>query len=392
VKLIAFFSAKIFRLAMVLVFLLTACQSGNTQNTKTEDNTSGANINTPSNSNTSSITNSPNNIAQSESTQTSEVAQHDNSELYGNTNANIANGAFVTFDGSYTFYSLPVKPGYVNFQGEIVKVDSSETNKKTIQSGDRQGYLNYLDGWIYYISNGLIYKVKDDGSEAALITTTNFDGNIIQGITSQNLYDITSMTILGPYIYCSVDSPADSNSNINGIYRINTSDGEIEQLSETRNTCLTIYDNWIYYNNANDNWAIYKMKIDGAENTKVCNDEGFQIIIDDNVLYYIKAKDSTLNTINLQNGDTKQFAISSPIFNINTKNGWIYYTTGEGLYRIRNDGTEDTRICDFIYTMQNIFIGGINIVDDWIYFMQYQNNVLSLHRIKIDGANIQIVQ
>ena len=88
---------------------------------------------------------------------------------------------------------------------------------------------------------------------------------------------------------------------------------------------------------------------------------------------------------------------------INVLDGWIYYSNGGeqgGLYKIRTDGTERTKICDDMPS-------SLNVVDDWMYYIIWENldevleaykagneiaAIWSVFKIKTDGTNRQKIQ
>lgn len=59
--------------------------------------------------------------------------------------------------------------------------------------------------------------------------------------------------------------------------------------------------------------------------------------------------------------------------------GLIYYTNGTGLYKVKNDGTGQTKLCSDVALY-------INVYDDWVYYC----NSFDYYRIGTDGYNKQL--
>jgi hypothetical protein len=70
------------------------------------------------------------------------------------------------------------------------------------------------------------------------------------------------------------------------------------------------------------------------------------------------------------------------IFDMVIDNDWIYYTVfNDGLYKIKTDFTQNTKLLDNDYT---IIIG---IKDGWIYYWQFSKDKDTISRIKTDGSD-----
>lgn len=126
-------------------------------------------------------------------------------------------------------------------------------------------------------------------------------------------------------------------------------------------------DSWIYYI-INENWVensqksgIYKMRNDGTEVQKIYGSE--------NICYYEW---------------------------LNVAEDWIYYVCSEqsapfdwdnsifGIYKIKTDGTEKTKIFDeYIYEM--------SVVGNWIYYIDYNENKSGIYRMRLDGSDITLI-
>ena len=70
------------------------------------------------------------------------------------------------------------------------------------------------------------------------------------------------------------------------------------------------------------------------------------------------------------------------------KGGWIYYSNGESLSKVRTNGTQLT----VLVQSEFMYIGCLNVIGDWIYYIDYNIDYASsssnsvLYRIRADGS------
>ena len=129
--------------------------------------------------------------------------------------------------------------------GDLVKTNADGSIETVLFSGDRPYCLNVVDGWIYYIAGGLIYKVREDGTENSLITSGFSGEDYLHGNTTQGFHRIYRIVVVNEWIYCR----AFNSDRTNAIYRIHADSGVVEQLHQIDGSMngFTVYDGWIYF-------------------------------------------------------------------------------------------------------------------------------------------------
>lgn len=312
-----------------------------------------------------------------------------NEAQYGNTSGNISNNAFTAQNGDIIYYVLPTHLEYDVQLGDLTKTNADDSVKTVLFSGGRPLCLNFVDGWIYYISSpdGLIYKMREDGTENTLITTADTQSGLMQGYTTQNLSMVETMVVVDDYIYCRVHN----NDRTKAIYRINTDSGEVEKLQQLGEITsgFTVYDGWIYYSkNADDTWETYRITTDGTQNTKITDFQIFSTSIVNDKIYYIYGNDvleTKIYCMDLNGSNNKQIADGIMAVKINVVGDWIYFTDTSAIYKVKTDGTEKIKLCDF---PSSNFID-MNVVDDWIYLT---GNGFNIHKLKTDGSEMHEVK
>jgi len=146
-----------------------------------------------------------------------------------------------------------------------------------------------------------------------------------------------------PFIPDSIDS---AQINTVGCSQTDITSGIwIDDTSQYRRGAICTQGDWIYYINANEKYALYKMKTDLAGNTLVTDIEAC---------------------------------------NLNIIGDWIYFTnlTEDGaIYKIKTDGQMLTPVSDMVCTYMVVY-------DGYIYYTDQLSNY-SICRMKTDGTDIQ---
>ena len=254
--------------------------------------------------------------------------------VMGNTSRNIVNFGIATSDDDWIYYS-----DFYNDTGTGIYKIKKDGTSRTKLSDDWGRYLNVVDGWLYYMpmhgkDAGKIIKIKTDGLQR---------------------------TVLGQ----------DPDHALNA-------------------GSLMVIDDTIYFINYNDRGSLYKADTNGKNLTKLTIAEAHNFYIVDNYIYYSEIvsnasysimhrmrKDGLYDTVFPAPYD-KRISLSK----MDMDNDWIYYTVfNDGLYKIKTDFTQNTKLLDNDYT---IIIG---IKDGWIYYWQFSKDKDTISRIKTDGSD-----
>jgi hypothetical protein len=88
--------------------------------------------------------------------------------------------------------------------------------------------------------------------------------------------------------------------------------------------------------------------------------------------------------MDLDGANSERITDGVAVLKINVAGDWIYYATGSELHKIKTNGTEQTKLCDFPGAYSNL----INVLDDWVYIW---DRASGMHRVKTDGSEFQEV-
>lgn len=220
------------------------------------------------------------------------------------------------------------------------------------------------------------FSIKDDIEE--------------KGNTNGNISNDGEVCEKDGFIYCS--------GAHSGLYKMKTDGTEKIKLLDDSAVDINVVDGWIYYLNVrnyneNPNSQIYKVKIDGTCKTEVYSQDDISGLIVTNKYIYYKTFTSGLGDLdyaiykmNIDGTDKVMITKEQWISNINYDDGYIYYDTSDGIYKIKDDGTDRVKL----YTCDTRFM----IVNDKnIYFHSEGENysVNNVYKIDLNGKGLQKV-
>ncbi|MGE5627062.1 MAG: DUF5050 domain-containing protein [Solirubrobacterales bacterium] len=289
-----------------------------------------------------------------------------------------------------------------------------------VQGDENRGTVSEGGGFVYYIADEKIYKIKNDWSDKTMISESNTG----------------TLFVAGDWIYYS------NSSDYGSLYKIKT-DGSMEtKLSGDDINSMYVYGDWIYYNTKKsmedineakqkykesfmdkiEAGAVYKIKTDGSGRTKLTDTDwrtgnlkvfGDWVLCESNgQLFKIKTDGSgkmlisengrigftdgdwfiyaevsgkeakekfSLYRIKLNGLERENLTSVENVVNYCFSDGWFYYgvESKRGLLRVRPDGSEKTKL-------NKIDIWGLDgVIGHWMYISDYSG---PRFRVKIDGS------
>lgn len=220
---------------------------------------------------------------------------------------------------------------FFNDDDRLYRMDNENRRELLLNEDCRELSLNA--GWLYYISNSKIFKMKPDGNEKEKILQRECNG----------------MVLSDEYIFYILDVPVnDEDWNEDGpplplgeLHRVDLNgDGDVNL--GVLLTALSIYGNTVYFSDSEDNY-FYSMNPETLEKTAAYEGhfiedpyfgDGYVFFVTDRNLYKMSLAEGTMTQL------TEVFSQSCGILD-----GYIYayFWSGEdlnGLYRIRINGAD----------------------------------------------------
>ncbi len=295
--------------------------------------------------------------------------------------------------------TVTVSAGVANTRG------TSNSNGRDFGSVAAQG------DWIYYVGDNFrLYKVRSDGSEKQLLTSTA----------------VTYINVVGEWVYF---------SNLYDNYRLyKIKLNGTEETKVSSDSCFTFYviDDWVYYRTDFTASYIYKMRIDGTQKTKLVLDQcvymniegawlyyaaadtysiyrvsihggekylvnpnfiGYSLVVEDGVAYCLPTQiSSNLLRVNIDGTQLYDYPKeeNTQILNFCISDDWIYFVKAKFstssyetfICKMKTDGSEETELCKITLPNINMYL---NVVGNWIYYPDASDHN-RINRVKTDGS------
>ncbi|MGB7594975.1 MAG: DUF5050 domain-containing protein [Erysipelotrichaceae bacterium] len=238
------------------------------------------------------------------------------------------------------------------------------------------GTFAQVGDWIYYGLGAGIYKVHPDGTSKTKISS-------IHGI---------SICIVGNYIY--FVNP----ERFYTIYRMNLDGTDPRLVKATPSGSFYIKDGWIY-GNGYEGYGMYKMKVDGTE---IKGFDGFNSIttIVGDMIYGSHCGEVCVGLFKIKLDGTGLFDYKvgeNYIDSVNVVEDWIYYidnpisngstnTPVSKLIKINISGTESIVVNDKVDSNYRLY----GIYEGWMY-LKGTSATEALVRMSMDGSQRQVV-
>lgn len=316
----------------------------------------------------------------------------------GNSIANIRNYGYTAEQGKWIYFVAPSEDGTAI---SIYKSKKDGTDKKELVKDNWKVLsLNIVGNYIYFIAispdeieqsstlsidkesmdtiNNKIYRMKLNGMGLEVINSNEFhnscyeiyvvedkiyyigvDANIyymnLDGSNKTKLNDDKTgfLGVTKDYIILNLKKKNDENSEQKQsvsyeTYIMNRDGSDKKALTGERLYNVNIVEDYIYY--VNENYDIYKVKVDGTDNTLVSE--------------------------------------QAVVYNMNIKNNKIYYMSyikdskDKAIYAMNLDGSDNKMIYDF-----DNYSSFLNTIDDKVIFMDSNESSASINMINSEGTD-----
>ena len=329
-------------------------------------------------------------------------------------------------------------------KGEGTSVDHSNNSASTATDtirGNTAGNISMFGlfaqekDWIYYL------KYEDGHWNKLYRTRLDSIGNSRDLLISANIEDMSYINIFESWIYF-IDEHSDFGDG-GSICRVPIEGGKKEILFNAPCRYLSIVDNWIYFENVDDDQHLYRMHLDGSARQAIDiflydNDD-----VEDSIYEYRSmlnvAEDWIYCYVRVQTPDSSDTGIvrsridgSESELVLLTKNEsvknlifcgeWLYYIQNGDIYRIKPSGKDEEKLSsdgniesfntdgnDIFYVNRNFHLfqllaNGTSreifgesvfcvfISNDWLYYYSIGDGMnVNLCRIRTNGTEVQII-
>ena len=286
---------------------------------------------------------------------------HDLNAGYGNVNGhtvgNLNNDPWVAQDGDWIYFCSTL--GFYKVHkdgGEIIRVSSNDGTT-----------LNVVDDWIYFrnMKNNAYFslcRVRTDGSDMEIL-----DPNPVY-------YPVISD---GWVYYTREDYDKANSYYIKYLCKMRTDGSQMSVIGDMDAAYMNIVDGWIYFSNrsSSDYASIYKMSLYGNEIIQLNKDKSYYVYVLDGWIYYINDSDyGKLYKMRIDGSQQTAIDQTNNVKCFNVVDNWIYFAVSRNIYKISVEGG------DIIKIPTKEAADRIIILGEWNYYRNYQ-------RIRLDGTS-----
>ncbi|MFB3165504.1 DUF5050 domain-containing protein, partial [Neobacillus sp. 179-J 1A1 HS] len=210
----------------------------------------------------------------------------------------------------------------------------------------------------------------------------NGEWKVLKDYSMENSYTWTP-DINGNYLFSvqvkDVNSKLSYDTYKSFYYQIVSVDFIQERGNRIGNSQINQVGDWVYYSNIADYGRLYKMNVDGTQNSLLSSGMNISNInVIDDWIYYSQEN----NLYRMKTDGSQQTLMDTGINHLNLVGGSLYYfKNGRYLMKSKLDGSERNKIMDILLPNSMVVDG------DWIYL----TTDYSLNKLKTDGSNFSTI-
>lgn len=242
-----------------------------------------------------------------------------------------------------------------------------------------------------YYSKGVIYEIEfakeTYRKSAEWISSEDMENmNLSYGdydLSSESyIYNVRNLQYFDGYIYYTKELAVSElkkgqvpgkSKEISIIGRINIEDKSVEIIKEVEETITggidyVVCDGWIYYSCGSlENLSLRKCRVDGTDETLLCEGYAYNLSVYDDKLYYNGESAHHISSINLDGSNRKTLVDAGEViidFTIDAENGTLYYIADDVVYSLSTDDQSVKKIMDVSTQVYHI-----TCIDSKLYMM-----------------------
>ena len=264
-----------------------------------------------------------------------------------------------------------------NDENKLYRIRADGTERQKVHD-DSGGIFHVADGWVYYNKYNTddntdlgIHRVRIDGS----------DNHMICKPGGWKLY------IVGEWIYYTYYQSDEKRHILCKIRVDGTEETELPDIKSSWNKIIC--EEWIYYANSGDNGKLYRVRTDGTDMHKLNDIDSRELTFADEWIYFqesVKVENGRMcmGIYRIRPDGSEQQVLTKAEcqhYMIDEASDSIYFANGDDgstMYRMCTDGTG-------LKKLNNDISSGMQVTDEWIYYLKGKPGYRKLYRIPIDG-------
>ncbi|WP_026477802.1 DUF5050 domain-containing protein [Alkaliphilus transvaalensis] len=245
---------------------------------------------------------------------------------------------------------------------------------------DGNSLSNSSNVGLFYGDEGSIYF--SNWNHAGLFKLDSKDGNIDQLLEGNTFINLI---VDGDWLYYVIPTGAEQ-----GIYRMGKNGSNNTKLISINANNLNLSKDYLYFSVSFQDGGIYKMSKSGGETIKIIDEfYATSLHLIEDWIYYINNEDFTINRVSTD-GKVKEVLADDTIDKIVMDKKWIYYFDNNNLSRISHDGRNKEIVTE---SDEMEFNRQMNVKDEWVYVFARnpEKNDAYLYRINTETKEKEIL-
>lgn len=255
----------------------------------------------------------------------------------------------------------------------LISMIEQDIGKVSDQAAYKDMILKSYEGAGFHLSFPFIpdYSSKDE-----INTVGSNAQNLFTGIWKPDVWEFWKgvFATQGDWIYY-----FNYNDNFS-LYKMRLNGDSSQKICDDAVSCINVVGDWIYYSNANEKNALYKIRTDGSERARLSEDNCEYVCVSGDVIYYCNGNENgKLYRMGTDGSGREAFGEDAQYIFID--NGYLYYSSRDErtLSRISLD-TRDKKV--LINGQWNV---RAQIIGSWIYFLTDINGLI-IAKMPVDGG------
>ncbi len=222
-------------------------------------------------------------------------------------------------------------------------------------------------------------QIKDSKSSSENSQTAKYKEDIQKNDTISNLDTSNTISNLnnagiaaqqGDWIYYIYKK-----DNNYSLYKKKMDNSSETKICDDCSLSINVVGDYIYYINHSN---IYKIKTDGTDKKQICQEKASRIYVVDDFICYQNMDDMKIYILNLTDNETYKLCDDTVEYGKFIVNEDCIYYSSNGLNKIKIDGSNKTKLTTYDCNFPTI-------VDNFIYYLSDDK----IYKMNLDGSNTQ---
>lgn len=292
---------------------------------------------------------------------------YNDESVYGNTSGNLLNGGLYCEENGKIYFSNE------NDRGNLYVMDNDCTNFKKL-TDDMSSHINVAGKYIYYSRKN---NERDPATESIFVFSNvgiyriNKSGSAIACLYND---PAGAIFLAGNYVYYQRYSEKEKPTGLS-LFKVKIDGKDNTLLSKDPINPIAIQNDVLYYTGTDRDHNIYRMDLSSGSSSLLYEGNAAYCVVQDNYIYFMDQENNlAITRMNLDGSNvTTLIEEKTSTYNISLDGTYIYYQIDEGenngLYRYNSK----TGISQLITSG---YYNSIHVTSSYVFFREFNTNIV----------------